>query len=104
MANLKTALYALGVIIGLLGLNAYLVSDSELDAEITDLEVRTVQTLEQFQGSIRQGRQLDRYTRLNDDLHRARILSFQYPSNEQLKSEVRRLEAELARLKEELGI
>jgi hypothetical protein len=104
MQNMKTALYALGVLAGLIGLNAYLVSEAELD----EFEIQTVQTMKEFRQEIQQDNQhcrdMDKLDRLNDDYHRVIILMQQYPDNQMLSDEKGRIEAERQRLRTKLGL
>lgn len=100
MNYFKIAIAGILTLIGLFGLNEYVVSQNELD----EFEIRTVQTLQQFQSQMDQRFDLSRYSEVTEQLARERYRLSQDPNNRAIRDEVARLEKRQCELRNKLGL
>ena len=100
MKYIKIAASMLGILIGLFAINEYVVSEAELDA----FEVKTVQTLEQFQKEMYQQNDMQRLDRLNDEYFKYRLYLKEHPNDECIKNDFRELIRQRDALREKLGL
>lgn len=100
MNYFKIAIAGILTLIGLFGLNEYVVSQNELD----EFEIRTVQTLQQFQSQMDQRFDLSRYSEVTEQLARERYRLSQDPNNQAIRDEVTRLEKRQCELRNKLGL
>jgi len=100
MKYLRIAIAGIVTLVGLFALNDYVVSQQELQ----EFELRTVQTLEQFQEKIQQQHDMNRLDMLNDDYYRQKQRLRDHPEDEELQEDLERTEKARDGLREKLGI
>jgi len=100
MKYIKMAASMLGIIIGLFVINEYIVSEAELD----EFEIKTVQTLEQFQKGMVQQNSIQRLDRLNDAYFKYKLYLKEHPEDECIRDDFNEVVRQRDLLRRELGL